>query len=279
MTEFLLADSALGGVISPTRFGPITVNPVNSANPVPVGRAGQLPNPPAAAATSPAPVRVIRVLVIDSHPVTRWGLGRVTAEQPDLAVVGEAGTAAEALRLVAALRPDVVTVGLSLPDRDGLELIRELRDHDDRLGLVVLTSQSEDDVLFRALDTGASAFVSKAASLPEVLGAIRHAAVSASSFSAAGLAQAMHRRTERQARRPLLSAREAQVLGLLQEGKSVPEVAEAMFVSLSTAKTYVSRLYDKLGVTNRAQAMMAAVRLNLTGSPAATVERRQLHFS
>jgi DNA-binding NarL/FixJ family response regulator len=279
MTEFLLTEGVPGGAPSPTRFGPVAVSPANPvpASPVPVGRAGQ--HSATAATTNPAPARVIRVLVIDSHPVTRWGLGRVTAEQPDLALVGEAGTAAEALRLVAALRPDVVTVGLSLPDRDGLELVRELRDHDDRLGLVVLTSQSEDDVLFRALDTGASAFVSKAASLPEVLGAIRHAAVSASSFSAAGLAQAMHRRTERQARRPLLSAREAQVLGLLQEGKSVPEVAEAMFVSLSTAKTYVSRLYDKLGVTNRAQAMMAAVRLNLTSSPVAAVERSQLHFS
>jgi DNA-binding NarL/FixJ family response regulator len=187
------------------------------------------------------------VLIIDSHPITRWGLGRMAAGQPDLDIVGETGTAAEALRLVAGLQPDVVTVGLSLPDRDGLELVRELRDRNDRLGVVVLSSQNEDDVLFRALDTGASAFVAKTASLPEILGAIRHAAVSASSFSAAGLAQAMSRRTEQQARRPLLSPREAEVLGLLQQGKSVPEVAGAMFVSLSTAKTYVSRLYDKLG--------------------------------
>jgi DNA-binding NarL/FixJ family response regulator len=221
---------------------------------------------------------VIRVLVIDAHPITRWGLSRIAAEQPDLDIVGEAGTAADALRLVATLKPDVVTVGLSLPDRDGLELIRELRDRNSRLGLVVLTSQGQDDVLFRALDTGASAFVAKSAALPEILGAIRHSAVSASSFSAAGLAQALHRRSERQGRRPLLSPRETEVLGLLQQGRSVPQVASAMYVSLSTAKTYVSRLYDKLGATNRAQAMMAAVQLELTSYPAATVERRQLNF-
>jgi len=128
------------------------------------------------------------------------------------------------------------------------------------------------------LDTGASAFVAKTASLPEILGAIRHAAVSASSFSAAGLAQAMSRRTEQQARRPLLSPRESEVLGLLQQGKSVPEVAGAMFVSLSTAKTYVSRLYDKLGATNRAQAMMAAVQLNLANFSVAAAERSQFSF-
>jgi len=247
-----------------TRFGPTSVVPARSA----AGR-------PAEAAHR---TKAIGVLVIDAHPITRWGLGQIAAEQPDLELLGQAGTAVEALRLVAAVKPDVVTVGLSLPDRDGLELVRELRDRYPRLGLVVLTGQHEDDVLFRALDTGASAFVSKAAALPEILGAIRHAAVSASSFSASGLAQAMHRRAERQARRPLLSPREAEVLGLLQEGRSVPEVAGALFVSLSTAKTYVSRLYDKLGVTNRAQAMMAAVQLDLTSFGVAAVERSRLNF-
>ncbi|MFL6164428.1 MAG: response regulator [Jatrophihabitantaceae bacterium] len=216
------------------------------------------------------PISVVRVLIIDAHPITRCGLGRMAADQPDLEVVAEAGSAAEALALVGRLRPDVVTIGLSLPDRDGLDLVRELRDRNDRLGIVVLTSQGEDDVLFRALDTGASAFVSKAAAAPEILGAIRHSAVSASSFSASGLAQALHRRTERQSRRPLLSPREAQVLILLQQGSSVPEVAGTMYVSLSTAKTYVSRLYDKLGVTNRAQAILAAVRLNLISVPVAS---------
>lgn len=220
--------------------------------------------------------RTIRVLIIDAHPVTRWGLARIAAEQLDLQVIGEAGSAAEALSLVAGLRPDVVTIGLSLPDCDGLDVVRELRDRNDRLGIVVLTSRGEDDILFRALDTGASAFVSKSAAAPEILGAVRHSAVSASSFSAAGLAQALHRRNEKQARRPLLSPREAEVLALLQQGHSVPDVAGKMFVSLSTAKTYVSRLYDKLGATNRAQAMMAAVQLGMISVPAASAQRRSL---
>lgn len=164
--------------------------------------------------------------------------------------------------MVAAFRPDVVTMGLALPDRDGMDLARELRDRYQSLGLIILTSQAEDAVLFRALDTGASAFVSKHASAPEILGAIRHAAVAASSFTAAGLAQALRRRNEAPSR-PLLSSRETQVLHLLRDGRSVPTVASVLFVSLSTAKTYVARLYEKLGAANRAQALMTAVRLGL----------------
>jgi DNA-binding NarL/FixJ family response regulator len=130
------------------------------------------------------------------------------------------------------------------------------------MGIVILTSRGEDDVLFRALETGASAFVSKVATMPEIIAAIRHAAVAASSFTAAGLAQAMRRRQETP-ERVSLSPREREVLTLLQEGRSVPAIAAQLCISLSTAKTYVARLYDKVGATNRATALMAAVRLGL----------------
>jgi DNA-binding NarL/FixJ family response regulator len=194
--------------------------------------------------------------------VTRCGLVRLADEQPDLHTVGETGSLVEALRMVAALRPDVVTIDTSLPDGSGLELARELRDRYAEVGIVILTSNGEDDVLFRALDSGASAFVSKFAVVTEVLGAIRHSAVAATSFSATGLAQALRRRQETQARLTL-SAREGQVLQLLLVGRSVPEISTELFLSVSTAKTYVARLYDKLGANNRAQALMAAVRLGL----------------
>jgi DNA-binding NarL/FixJ family response regulator len=204
----------------------------------------------------------IRVLVVDRHPITRCGLSRIADEQADMESVGECGSIAGAIAAAAALRPAVVTIGGSLSDGDGLDLARELRDRYRDLGIVILTSLGGDDVLFRALDTGVSAFVSKSASAHEILGAIRHSAVAASSFSATGLAQAVRRRST-VAKRPLLSPREAEVLRLLEEGHSVPEVALRLFVSLSTAKTYVARLYEKLGATNRAQALMAAVRLDL----------------
>jgi DNA-binding NarL/FixJ family response regulator len=204
----------------------------------------------------------IRVVVVDGHTLTRFGLTTLAAACADLEVVAEARTAAEASDVIAAVRPDVVTVAVGLPDGDGLLLARELRDRHPSLGIVVLTAKGEDDVLFRALETGASAFVGKTAPVEEIVCAIRHAAVAASSFTASGLAMAMARRqstTERLA----LSPREREVLALLQDGVSIPAIARTLYVSPSTAKTYVSRLYDKLGASNRAQALMAALRVGL----------------
>ncbi|GAB2866261.1 response regulator transcription factor [Lentzea nigeriaca] len=211
----------------------------------------------------------IRVVVVDGHTLTRFGLTTLAAAHPDLKVVAEARTAAEAPGVIAAASPDVVTVDVGLPDADGLRLARELRDRYPTLGIVVLTSQGEDDVLFRALETGASAFVGKSAPVEEVLCAIRHAAVAASSFTAAGLANAMARRRSTTARLTL-SPREHEVLMLLRDGESIPAIARALYVSPSTAKTYVSRLYEKLGVSNRAQALMAALREGIIRSDAAT---------
>ncbi|MET8760938.1 response regulator transcription factor [Lentzea sp. NPDC004782] len=211
----------------------------------------------------------IRVVVVDGHTLTRYGLTTLAAAHPDLEVVAEASTAAEAPAVIAAAAPDVVTVAVGLPDADGLRLARDLRDRHPSLGIVVLTAQGEDDVLFRALETGASAFVGKTAPVEEILCAIRHAAVAASSFTAAGLAMAMARRQSTTARLAL-SPREREVLALLQDGVSIPAIARTLYVSPSTAKTYVSRLYEKLGASNRAQALMAALRNGLIRNDAAT---------
>lgn len=204
----------------------------------------------------------IRVVVVDGHTLTRYGLAGLVGEQADLTIVGEAASVTEAQRVIAETRPDVVTVDVALPDGDGLTLARELRDRHADLGIVVLTSHGEDDVLFRALETGASAFVAKTAPVTEVLSAIRHAAVAASSFTATGLALALSRR-QRTAERLILSPRESEVLSLLGSGMSIPAIARTLFVSQSTAKTYVARLYDKLGASNRAQALMTALRCGL----------------
>jgi len=176
--------------------------------------------------------------------------------------VAECHSAAEAAQAVSQARPDVVTVSVNLPDGDGLQLARELRDRYDSLGIVILTSRGEDDVLFRALETGVSAFVDETAPVEEVLGAIRHSAVAASSFTASGLATALTRRRESR-ERLALSPREVEVLRLLCDGLSVPAIAARMFISYSTAKTYVARLYQKLGAANRAQALMVAVQHGL----------------
>jgi DNA-binding NarL/FixJ family response regulator len=204
----------------------------------------------------------IRLAIIDGHTLIRYGLSELVARHSDIEIVAECQSAADAHRMIATVQPDVVTVEVSLPDGDGLRLAQDFRDRSAGLGIVVLTSEHEDDVLFRALETGVSAFVAKTAPLEEMLAAIRHAAVAASSFTASGLAVALaRRRTVEDAL--TLSRREWEVLRLLGDGLSIPAIALTMFISQSTAKTYVARLYDKLGAANRAQALMSAMHYGL----------------
>ena len=211
----------------------------------------------------------VRIAIVDSNTLCRLGLSTLIADQADLTLVGKAGSAAEARPIMAAHHPDVVIIDSALPDRDGLRLARELRDRHPSLGIVVLAGQGEDDVLFQALDTGASAFVEKNAPSGEILGAIRHAAVAATSFIATGLVGALRRRGDNQSRFAL-SPREHEVLKLLRDNMSIPAVARTLYVSTSTAKTYVSRLYEKLGASSRAQALMIALRHGLIDYDALT---------
>jgi DNA-binding NarL/FixJ family response regulator len=204
----------------------------------------------------------IRLAVVDGHTLIRYGLRELTAQNPEIEIVAECSSMTDAWSAVQTVQPDVVTADVTLPDGDGLQLARQLRDLRHDLGIVLLTSYAEDEVMFRALETGVSAFVPKTAPLEELLAAIRHAAVAASSFTATGLAAALTRR--RAVHDQLgLSGREKEVLQLLRRGLSTPQIARAMSISHSTAKTYVARLYDKLGAANRAQALMAAVHYGL----------------
>jgi DNA-binding NarL/FixJ family response regulator len=199
-----------------------------------------------------------RLVAVDRHTLARLGLAYATADVEDIELVGEAEDAADARRLVAALRPTVVTIDAELPDADGVTLGQELRAAHPGLGVVLLAAH-DNGLLLRALQAGLSAFVTKTAATNEILAAIRHANVAAASFTAPGLAAALT------ARRPTsgLSARESEVLRLLRDGYTAPRIAVTLAVSESTVKTYIGRLYDKLEATNRAQALMAAVRRGL----------------
>jgi DNA-binding NarL/FixJ family response regulator len=214
---------------------------------------------------------MIRLAIIESHTLVRYGLRELVSRHPDIEIVAECRSVAEVSRELSAAHADVVTVAVHLPDGDGLRLARELRDSRPDLGIVILTYRNDEDVLFRALEAGASAFVGKSAPVEEVLAAIRHSAVAASCFTASGLATALTRRREA-ADQLGLSAREMEVLTLLRDGLSIPTIAMRMYISYSTAKTYVARLYQKLGATNRAQALMAAVQHGLLTTPPETGE-------
>ncbi len=204
---------------------------------------------------------MITVMLVDDHELIRQGLRRAFERTGDFEVIGEAGTLVEARGLLAAAVPQVVVTDVRLPDGSGLDLARALRAEHEELGIVVLTMYAGDDTLFGALDAGASALVAKDAPGDDVVSAARHAAVSPRSFTAKDLAGAMQRRMQPQG--PRLTDRESQILVLLAEGLGVAQIARQLFISESTAKTHISRIYEKLGAANRAQAVMKAVQSGL----------------
>jgi DNA-binding NarL/FixJ family response regulator len=206
----------------------------------------------------------IRLLLVDDHELIRAGLRIAFDRAGGFVVAGEARTVSGAVAQVAALQPDVIVLDINLPDGSGIEVIRELRRRYPRLGIVVLTMHAGDKQLFGALEAAASAFVSKDAPAGDVITAARHAATAPNAFAAADLAAAMRRRMSPSG--PQLSRREREVLDLLAEGLGVAQIARRLYISESTAKTHVSKLYEKLKANNRAQALMAGMRLGLIGA-------------
>jgi DNA-binding NarL/FixJ family response regulator len=205
----------------------------------------------------------ISVVIIDDHTLVRQGVVSLIQTEPDLAVVGQAASIAEGEALLASTHADVMLVDVSLPDGNGIELARAVREQTPTMGIVVLTMHNDDDTLLSALDAGASALVLKSASSDEVVDAVRRAAVAPDAFSASGLAGAMRRHQAKASAGPQLTPREQEVLQHLAAGGSVAEVAKTLYMSESTVKTHIGKVYDKLGVHNRAAVIMAAVRLGL----------------
>jgi DNA-binding NarL/FixJ family response regulator len=202
----------------------------------------------------------ITLVAVDEHVLLRLGLARVVAGYADIELVGEAATAAEAVTVVAETRATVVTIDAVLADADGIATAKRLRAINANLGVVVLSAVNDDALMYRSLDAGLSAYVTKAAPIATVIAAIRHAAVAPHSFTAPGLSAAL---TRRRGQGGLLSQREHEVLSHMREGLSLPVIAQRLEVSEATVKTYVSRLYSKLRVNNRSQALMAAVNQGL----------------
>jgi DNA-binding NarL/FixJ family response regulator len=203
----------------------------------------------------------VTVLLVDDHSLIREGLRRAFERTDDVEVVGEAAGVDEALALDRALRPDVAVVDINLGDGSGIELVRRLRAAHPRMGLVVCTMYEGDEHLLGALEAGASGFVLKSAPVEDVIAAARQAASAPTSFTANDLAGAMRRRMLGPQVR--LTPRENEILQHLADGVSVAVLAQRLYISQSTAKTHMSKLYDKLGAQNRTQAIMSAVRLGL----------------
>ena len=203
----------------------------------------------------------IRVLLIDDHELIRNGLGAVLDMEPDLEVVATAGSVTEGIQRYHEILPDVVVTDLQMQDGTGLDVVRTVRKESDEVGLIVLTMHSGDEQIFAAMQAGASGFVGKDAPDTEVVKAARHAAVSPRAFICAGLVGAMMRR--RSGEMTSLTEREHDVLLLLAEGLNAASIGSKLYLSESTTKSHIARIYQKLGAANRAQALVTAMRIGL----------------
>jgi len=203
----------------------------------------------------------ITILIVDDHDLIRQGLRRAFERTGDFEVVGEAGNIADATKLLSSLLPNVVVFDVRLPDGSGIDAAQRARVSYPEMGIVILTMYAGDQQLFDALEAGASAFVPKNAPAEDVVAAARHAASSPHAFTATDLANAMKRKLSPSG--PKLSPREREVLQLLADGLGVAQISRQLYISESTTKTHISKLYEKLGAGNRAQALMSALRLGL----------------
>jgi len=208
----------------------------------------------------------IQVFIVDDHNLVREGIAGLIDSEPDLSVKAQASSLASGQALVTEGGADVLVVDVTMPDGNGLNLVRSARTVYPDLGIVVLTMRNDDDTLLEALDAGASALVLKSSSADDVLEAIRRSATAPDAFTATGLGAALRRRDTITASKPILTPRETEVLMRLVDGDSVAAVARQLYMSESTVKTHVARVYEKLGAHNRASAIMAAVRLGFVKS-------------
>lgn len=210
----------------------------------------------------------VRLVAIDSHEVARLGMAYLAHRSAGVALVGQATSAAEGLAVVESAQPTVVTVGVQLPDLAGIAAGQQLRALYPDLGLVLVAVDPDEDLLARAAEAGLSGLVTRSAPLATLAAIIRQASVEPHQFRAPGAALLPR---SRRSELPALSAREQQVLARLPEGETLESIADALEVSRRTVKTYVSRIYTKLHVQNRAQAVVVAARHGLL--PHATADR------
>jgi two-component system, NarL family, response regulator DevR len=219
---------------------------------------------------TPGAAQPIRIFLLDDHEVVRRGVRDMLETAPDLVVVGEAATAADALATVPALAPDVAVLDVRLPDGDGVSVCRDLRSQLPDLACLMLTSFADDEALVDAIMAGASGYVLKQIHGTDLVNAIRTVAAGQSMLDAGTTAQVMERlRAGSRTHDPLssLSEQERRILDLIGEGLTNRQIGERIFLAEKTVKNYVSNLLGKLGLQRRTQAavLVSKVRGRSTG--------------
>ena len=210
------------------------------------------------------PARV-QVVVADDHPLFREGIERAVRERPDLELVGSATDGREALERIRELSPRVAVLDMRLPELDGLQVLNAVRRDELPTRVLFLSASGDAELVYRAVQGGAAGYFRKEADRQVILDAIAAVARGATVIEPglqAGVFDQIRVRAAAEDR-PILTAREREVLALMAEGASGPQIADRLIIALPTVKTHQARLYEKLGVSDRAAAVAEAMRRGL----------------
>jgi two-component system nitrate/nitrite response regulator NarL len=205
---------------------------------------------------------VLRVLVADDHPVYREGMARALSERPCVELVGEVGDGAEALAEIRRLVPTVAILDLQLPSMDGVAILEAIGQEGLATRVVIVSAYEDSAVVYRALAAGAKAYLTKlssASSLCDTVQAVAKGETIIPPGLHSGLADEIRSRRDRTGDLAL-TARELEVLELIAEGLSAPEIAVRLFLGVTTVKTHLQHIYEKFGVSDRAAAVAQAHR-------------------
>jgi DNA-binding NarL/FixJ family response regulator len=215
-------------------------------------------------AQTPQNAGTIRVFLMDDHEVVRRGVAALLSAEDDIEIVGEAGTAADALARIPAARPHVAVLDVRLPDGDGVTVCREIRSQMPDLACLMLTSFDDEDALFDAVMAGAAGYVLKQIHGSDLVGAVRTVATGQSLLDPRSTARMLHRlRTRQEKKDPLqgLTDQERHILELIGEGLTNRQIGERLFLAEKTVKNYISNIFAKLGMSRRTQAAALAAQL------------------
>jgi two-component system response regulator DevR len=210
----------------------------------------------------------IRVFLLDDHEIVRRGIANLLAAEPDIEIVGEAGTAAEALARIPAARPDIAVLDARLPDGSGIDVCRDIRSGHPAIRCLILTSYDDNDAVFAAVMAGASGYLLKEVRGTSLVEAIRQVAAGRSLLDPSvteRLLDKLRQPTTVDQRLAALTDREREILDLIADGLTNRQIGERLFLAEKTVKNYVSGLLAKLGMQRRTQAAVYGSQLREEG--------------
>lgn len=211
---------------------------------------------------------MIRLLVVDDHPIVRAGLVTMLGRREGLQVIGEASDGLEAIAQAQALNPDVILMDMQMPRCNGVEAIRQIKAAQPQVQVIVLTTYDDDELIWSGIQAGAKGYLLKDAPLDDLFRAIQTVATGQSLLQPSVAAKLMERISGGGAPRPVeqtepLTDREKEILALMARGSANKEIGTALFISDNTVKTHISHIFQKLEVGDRTEAVTKALRLGL----------------